>query len=328
MRNYLEALVNIPSVSGREGKIAEYISREMKPYFDTVETDALGNLICHKAGEGKKLLFCAHMDEIGFIATFIEEDGYIRFAPIGGINFHAAAYSKVVFENGAVGVILPEDQVKPADYKADAFVVDIGASDREAAEALVKIGDCFALESRIFDLSGGRVAGRPLDDKLGCAILMAAAKESAAFQNDVTFVFTVQEEVGIRGARTAAFGAAPDYGIALDVTGTGDVKGAKPMAVSLGKGAAIKIKDNSAICDPTLVEKLRTLAEAQNIPYQNEILLYGGTDAAGLQSAGAGCRAGCISIPSRYVHSGVEMVDWTDVEAVLALVCAAAKTPF
>lgn len=328
MRNYLQALVSIPSVSGREGKIAEYISREMAPYFDTVETDALGNLICHKAGAGKKLLFCAHMDEIGFITTFIEENGYLRFAPVGGIDFHAAAYSKVVFENGAVGVILPEGEVKPADYKADTFVVDIGAPDRESAEGLVKIGDCFALESRIFDLSGGRVAGRPLDDKLGCAILMAAARESAAFQNDVTFVFTVQEEVGIRGARTAAFGVSPDYGIALDVTGTGDVKGAKPMAVSLGKGAAIKIKDSSAICDPTLVETLRTLAKENEIPYQEEILAYGGTDTAALQMAGAGCRAGCISIPSRYIHSGVETVDWKDVEAVLALVCAAAKSRF
>ncbi|MCI8610318.1 MAG: M42 family metallopeptidase [Clostridiales bacterium] len=328
MRTILKKLLQIPSVSGREACLGKYIAQEMRSYFDTVETDALGNIICRKRGEGKKLLFCAHMDEIGFIVTFIEEDGFLRCAPVGGIDFHAAAYSKVVFEDGRFGVLIPEEGVKPEDYKGDAFVVDIGAKSRDAAARLVSVGDCFALESRLFSLAGSRICGRPLDDKLGCAILMSAAREAASFQNDITFVFSVQEEVGLRGARTAASYVEPDFGIAVDVTMTGDTKGAKPMAVSLGKGAAIKLKDKSVICDGFLAEKMASIAFAHAIPVQKEILTVGGSDTAALQLAGAGCRAGCVSIPLRYCHSGVEMADYKDVQACRELVCAIAQTKF
>ena len=328
MRTILKQLLKIPSVSGREECLGAYIAGEMEPYFDTVRTDALGNVICHKAGAGKKLLFCAHMDEIGFIVTFIEEEGFLRCAPVGGIDWNAAAYSRVVFENGRSGVLIPEEGVKPEDYKGDTFVVDIGAKSRAEAARLVKIGDCFALESKLFSLAGSRICGRPLDDKLGCAVLMAAAKEAASFQNDITFVFSVQEEVGLRGARTAAFDAEPDFGIAVDVTLTGDTKGAKPMAVSLGKGAAIKLKDKSVICDGYLTEKMAQLAREQGIPHQKEILTVGGSDTAALQLAGAGCRAGCISIPLRYCHSGVETADMKDVQAARDLVCVIAQADF
>ena len=126
MIKYFRELTKILSVSGHEEKLAAYIAEKMEPYFDTVRTDSMGNLICHKKGEGKKLMFCAHMDEIGFMVTYIEDDGYIRFAPIGGINFTATAYNEVVFENGRLGVIVPEEEVKAADFKADKFVVDIG----------------------------------------------------------------------------------------------------------------------------------------------------------------------------------------------------------
>lgn len=322
MVKYIKDLVKIISVSGHEEKIRDYIREKMEPYFDTVSTDALGNLICHKAGAGKKIMMAAHMDEIGFIVTFIEDDGYIRFAPVGGISFSAAAYSEVVFESGRVGVIVPESEVKPADYKADSFVVDIGAKNKSDASRLVKIGDTFALRPAVTSLAGGKICGRPLDDKIGCAILMAAAEKSADFKGDVTFVFTVQEEVGIRGARTAAFAIAPDYGIAIDVTATGDAKGAKPMAVKLADGPAIKIKDQSAICDVTLVEKMKNCAKENSIPYQLEILPYGGTDAASMQLAGEGCRAGCISIPTRYIHTAVETVSEKDVKAAIDLTVA------
>jgi len=322
MVKYIRDLVKIISVSGHEERIRDYIAEKMTPYFDTITTDALGNLICHKKGEGKKLMLAAHMDEIGFIVTFIEDDGYVRFAPIGGISFAAAAFSEVVFENGRVGVIVPESEVKPADYKADSFVVDLGVKTKKEAERLCKIGDTFALRPSVTYLAGGKICGRPLDDKIGCAVLMAAAEKSGSFKNDVTFVFTVQEEVGIRGARCAAFAIAPDYGIAIDVTATGDAKGAKPMAVKLAGGAAIKLKDQSAICDVTLVEKMKTAARENNIPYQLEILPYGGTDAASMQLAGEGCRAGCISIPTRYIHTAVETVSERDVKAAIDLTVA------
>ncbi len=326
MVKYIRDLVKIISVSGHEEKIRDYIAEKMAPYFDTVEKDALGNLICHKSGGAKKVMLAAHMDEIGFIVTFIEDDGYVRFAPIGGISFTAAAYSEVVFESGRVGVIVPEAEVKPGDYKADNFVVDLGVKSKKDAERLVKIGDTFAVRPSVISLAGGKLCGRPLDDKIGCAILMAAAEKSAQFKNDVTFVFTVQEEVGIRGARTAAFAIRPDYGIAIDVTATGDAKGAKPMAVKLGDGAAIKIKDQSAICDVTLVEKMKECAKENSIPYQLEILTYGGTDTASMQLAGEGCRAGCISIPTRYIHTAVETVAEKDVKAAIDLTVAICST--
>lgn len=322
MVKYIKDLVKIISVSGHEERIREYIKERVAPYFDTVTTDAIGNLICHKAGEGKKIMLAAHMDEIGFIVTFIEDDGYVRIAPVGGISFSAAAYSEVVFEGGAVGVLVPEAEVKPADYKADSFVVDLGVKTKKEAERLVGIGETLALRPSVISLAGGKLCGRPLDDKIGCAVLMAAAERSAQFKNDVTFVFTVQEEVGIRGARCAAFAVAPDYGVAIDVTATGDAKGAKPMAVKLAGGAAIKIKDQSAICDVTLVEKMKSLAKENKIPYQLEILPYGGTDAASMQLAGEGCRAGCISIPTRYIHTAVETVAKKDVKAAIELTAA------
>lgn len=328
MRNILKQLLKIPSVSGREKSLGEYIAGEMGSCFDTVRTDALGNIICHKRGTGKKLLFCAHMDEIGFIVTFIEEDGFLRCAPVGNIDWNAAAYSRVVFENGRSGVLVPEGGVKPEDYKGDAFIVDIGAKSRAEAARLIKIGDCFALEGELFSLAGSRICGHPLDDKLGCAVLMSVATESASFQNDVTFVFSVQEEVGLRGARTAAFDVVPDFGIAVDVTFTGDTKGAKPMAVSLGKGVAIKLKDKSVICDAYLTEKIADLAREKGIPYQKEILTAGGSDTAALQLAGAGCRASCVSIPLRYCHSGVETADMKDVQAARNLIYALTQADF
>ncbi len=328
MLNYLRELIKIQSVSGCEEKIAFYIKGQMEKYFDECSTDAMGNLICRKAGGGKKLLFCAHMDEIGFIVTTVDDKGFIHFAPVGGIDFTAAAYAKVVFANGVRGVMVPESGLKSDDFKSEKFIVDIGAKDRKQAERLVKTGDPFALEPSYTRLRGGRICGRPFDDKIGCAILMAAARESVDFKNDTTFVFSVQEEVGIRGSRVAAFNCRPDYGIAIDVTSTGDGYGAKPMAVSLGGGAAVKYKDASVICDAQLVRKMGEIADGAGIKWQREVLTAGGTDTASLQMAASGCKAGAISIPTRYIHSANEEMELSDVNACLDLVVAMAKTEF
>ena len=326
MLEYLKRLIDIPSPSGREQKIAEYIFEQMRPYFDSVTTDALGNLICRKnGGSSERIMFCAHMDEIGFMVTYIEKDGFLRAAPLGGIDYSAAAYGRVVFEHGVSGEMVPEANVKPENYEASGFLCDIGAENAEQAEAMVAVGDCFTLRSSVDMLAGRRVCGRPMDDKLGCAILMAAARDhSSEFHGDVYFVFTVQEELGLRGSRCAAFAIEPDVGIAVDVTDTGDVKGAEPMEVRLGGGAAVKIKDKGSICDSFVVERLRQLARDKEIPVQLEILTRGSTDAAAIQLAGAGAKAGCISIPARYIHSGVETVDMGDADACCRLIAAAA----
>ncbi len=260
MINYLKELIKIQSVSGREEKISSYIREKIGKYFDECTTDALGNLICHKKGEGEKIMFCAHMDEIGFIVTAVDENGFVHFAPVGGINFTAAAYSEVVFESGLSGIIVPEAGVKD-ELKAEKFAVDIGAKNKKEAEKLVKCGDTFAIAPKFMRLKGSKICGRPFDDKIACAILMSAAEMSADFKGDIYFVFSTQEEVGLRGSRTAAFAIAPDVGIALDVTATGDGYKSKPMEVTLGGGAAIKIKDTSVICDARLVERLGNLAK-------------------------------------------------------------------
>ena len=333
MYSLIKKVVCCPGVSGNEKQIAALLEKEVAPFVDETYTDALGNLIAIKYGnlpdgERTKLLYCAHMDEIGFIVTFIEENGFIRFAPIGGINFVAAAFSHVVFANGEKGILVPEVGAKASEYTADKFVVDIGASSAKEAARKVKIGDCFSLAHNLSKLGANRAVGRPIDDRIGCAIMIEVAKKLADnCPHDMYYVFSVQEEVGCRGARPAGFSIAPDIALAFDVTGTGDSQGAKPMAVKLGGGAAIKIKDGSVICSGEVVSKLQKLAKENKITAQNEILLYGGTDTSVLQAAGIGAYAGCISIPSRYIHSGVEMIDLRDVDSCTALATAFALDP-
>lgn len=333
MYSLIKKVVCCPGVSGNEKQIAALLEKEVAPYVDETYTDALGNLIAIKYGnlpdgERKKLLYCAHMDEIGFIVTYIEDNGFIRFAPIGGINFVAAAFSHVVFANGEKGILVPEVGTKGDAITADKCVVDIGASSAKEASRKVKIGDCFSLAHNLSKLGSSRAVGRPIDDRIGCAVIIEAAKALAEnCPHDMYYVFSVQEEVGCRGARPAGFSIAPDIALAFDVTGTGDAQGSKPMAVKLGGGAAIKIKDGSVICSGEVVSKLQKLAKDKKITAQNEILLYGGTDTSVLQGAGVGAYAGCISIPSRYIHSGVEMIDLRDVNACVSLATEFALDP-
>ena len=315
-----------PSVSGYEGGIRDIIRGLMAPLADEIRTDALGNLICLKRGKGaspRRVLLSAHMDEIGFIVNFIEEKGFIRVAPIGGIDYTAAAGAEVVFENGTRGVLVPEGGLKREEApKGDKCYIDIGARDRKEAARHVQIGDTCALLPHVGHLLGSRVTGRPLDNRAGCALLIAVARALTQPLDDIYYVFSVQEEVGCRGAKPAAFGIAPDLALIFDVTATGDTAGAKPMAVKLGAGAAVKVKDNSVICDGALVKELLATARENGIAAQSEILTFGGTDTSAVQMAGLGCKAGAISIPCRYIHTGVETIDLKDMEAARALTVA------
>ena len=320
----LKNLIMTPSVSGREENIRNLIEKLVAPLCDEVYTDALGNLIAHKKGSGenaKKIMLCAHMDEIGFIVTFVEDSGFIRIAPIGGISSAASAYSEVISEKGVPGVIVPDAETKPADYKISSFYIDIGAKNKKEAEKKVAIGDFFVCRPSLSRLMGKRVCGRPLDDRVGCAVLLKIAESFAdtAPKNDLYYVFSVQEEVGCRGARTAAYGIGADYGLVFDVTGTGDTPASKPMACKVGGGAAIKIKDSSVICHKEVVDKLIDLAKANKIAHQCEILTYGGTDTSAIQMTAGGAMVGALSIPSRYIHSSVEVCDLSDAEACVKL---------
>lgn len=317
----LKQLCNAPAVSGREAKIRELLEKMIAPYVDSVKVDALGNLIaCRKGKTGeKRIMLCAHMDEIGFLVNFIEDSGLIRVAPIGGINFVASAMSKMVSENGTVGILASDADAKAGEYTADKFYIDIGAKDRKDAERRVKIGDFFVGEPTLYKLCGKRVAGRPIDDRVGCLILLELAERlvGSEIDADVYYVFSVQEEVGCRGSATATFAIAPHEALCFDVTGTGDRPGSKPMACAVGKGAAVKIKDRSVICSEEMVRALTDIAKENKIAAQNEVLIAGGTDTSSMQLTGAGAIAGALSVPMRYIHSNVEMCDMGDVEACI-----------
>lgn len=329
MLNLMKTLTAVSGISGYEKAVSDKLLKLIVPYTDKAYNDAMGNLIAVRNGTGedgtrRKVMLVAHMDEIGFLVSFIDDNGFIRVAPIGGINWIAAAYANVTFESGVKGVMLPEIGTAPAEITGDKMYIDIGAKDKKEAERKVKIGDFCALDGQMTRLCGRRIAGRPLDDRIGCAVLIKIAERLAAapVRDDVYFVFSTQEEVGLRGARTAAFGIMPDIGIAYDVTGTGDGIGAKPMACVLGGGAAIKLKDSSVICDRAFADELAAVAKENGIRHQFEILLAGGTDTAAMQSAGAGVCAGALSIPTRYIHSGTEVLDLADAEACVELTVA------
>ena len=319
----LQSLCTCPSISGREDNVRGLLSEMILPYVDEARVDALGNLIAKKCGkgEGGSVMLCAHMDEIGFLVNFIEDSGMLRVATIGGISMSASVYSEVLSEKGVRGVLVPNADTKPADLKADKLYIDIGAKSKKEAERRVSIGDFFVQKGSLTRLMGKRVAGRPLDDRVGCAVLLDIAERLSDVdtEGDVYYVFSVQEEVGCRGSMTAAFGIAPDYALCFDVTATGDTPSATAMACKLSGGAAVKIKDNSVICSEEVVAKLCALAEEKRIPYQREILTFGGTDTSSMQLSGGGCLAGALSIPTRYIHSGVEVCDLADAEACVRL---------
>lgn len=329
MLNLMKTLTAVRGISGYEKAVSDKLMMTAAPLCDRVYNDAMGNLIAYRAGsapegERKKIMLCAHMDEIGFLVSMIDDNGFIRVAPVGGINYIAAAYSNVVFNNGVKGILVPEAGTAPADLKVDKVYIDIGAKDKREAERKVKVGDFCALEGSLTRLCGRRVTGRPLDDRIGCAILCKIAEKlrEQDVKDDVYFVFSVQEEVGLRGAGTAAYAICPDAAIVYDVTLTGDGIGAKPMACVIGGGAAIKLKDRSLICDRAFADELAETARQAGIKTQYEILLAGGTDTAAIQVSGAGVKVAALSVPCRYVHSGVELIDLLDAEACADLTVA------
>ena len=319
----LKKLCAAPSVSGREARVRDIIKEKIAPLVDDVTVDTLGNLIAHKKGsEGEgRIMLCAHMDEIGLLVNFVEDSGYIRVATLGGVDLGALAYSKVVSENGTVGVIVPDAKAKLDKLKADDMYIDIGASNKREAERRVKIGDSFVAAPEIYRLAGKRIAGRPLDDRVGCLVLLELAERlsKVELKNDVYFVFSVQEEVGCRGSVPATYGIQPTESLCFDVTLTGDAIGSSPMACSVGKGVAVKIKDASAICHEQVVNTLLDIAKKEKIAVQREIISAGGTDTGSMQLTAGGSMAGALSIPTRNIHTSVEVCDMGDVEACIDL---------
>jgi len=316
----LKELVMAVSPSGRENNIREIIKKELNDYCDEIYIDALGNLICHKKGNGKKLMLTAHMDEIGFMVNYIDENGFLRFSTIGGVPKYNVINSTVEFTNGTKGKISYENKENPSTVSFEKMYIDIGASSKEEAEKYVSIGD-MASYSGNFELIGKRIMGKALDDRAGCWALIRAMKRVSDTVNDVYAVFTAQEEVGLRGAKTSAHHINPDMAIAIDVSNVGDTPESLELNLKLGKGPAIKIKDASFIIHESVKAILTDSAKKATIPYQIEAASYGGTDAGAIHLVGGGIPSGTISIPTRYIHSANEVIDKQDLENTVVLLC-------
>ena len=285
--------------AGDEAGIRAVIADMVRPYADDMRTDVLGNLIVHKKGAGPRVMFSAHMDAIGLIVTHIEKNGYLRIGKVGGVSPQVIAYTPVRFQNGA--------------------------EDKETAESMVQVGD-----KAVFDGEGfsgtGHIVSPCLDDRAACAVMIETLRRIGENRNDLYFVFTVQEEVGARGAKTAAWEIEPDYGIAVDVTDTDDTPGSRKNGTArLGGGAAIKILDHSVIAHSDVVKHMEQTAAEHHIAVQRDIMLSGGTDGGAIHVTRCGVRTGGISIPCRYVHSPVEKVSIQDLEACVRLAAAFAQ---
>ncbi|MBM7624491.1 M42 family metallopeptidase [Sporohalobacter salinus] len=314
MKEVIKRLTEAYGPSGHENEVTELIKSEIESEVDEIRIDKLGNLIALKEGKSnKKVMLAAHMDEIGLITTHIDEDGFVRFSNVGGISPYILLGERVVFGNGLEGVIGKEklDSIKELEFSK--MYIDVGLDSKEAVKEQINIGDV-ATYKRDFSNLGDKLLAKSLDDRIGCALLIEVIKNVSNLANDTYFVFTVQEEVGIRGAQTSAFGINPDLGLAIDVTRTGDTPEARKMAVSLGEGPAIKVKDRSVITHPKVKDLMVSVAEREEIPYQLEVLEFGGTDAGSIHLTRGGVPTGVLSIPARYIHTPSELVDYDDVK--------------
>lgn len=322
--NILKKLVTSYGPSGREDDVKEVITNEISSFVDEIYTDALGNLIAHKKGNGKKIMLAAHMDEIGVLVTYIEENGYLRFSAVGGLYEKDLNARRVVFENGVVGIIGFDEDNK--DKKISKMFIDIGAKNEEEAKKLISIGD-MAVFCGDFIERDDTLISKAMDNRAGCYVLIEAIKKTKS-ENDLYFVFTVQEEVGLRGAKTSAYGIMPDFALSIDVTDTGDTPENIKMVTKLGDGACIKVMDRSVLCDSFVRSLLIELAKSNKIDYQLEVMTAGGTDAGAISLTGAGVRTGGVSIPTRYIHSPSEMISKKDLCDCINLVAAFINNKF
>ncbi len=319
MIDLIQKYVEAYGPSAYEDAIREMIIADVTPLADDVSVDALGNVIAKVKGKknGKRVMLIAHMDEIGVMVSHIDKNGYCRFMRIGGVNPQTLIGHRVRFTNGTIGVIGVDDPRSQRLPKYDDLFIDVGASSLE--DCPVGIGDTAGFVRPMTQLNENRVIAKSMDDRIGCVVLLETLKAVKKPQNEVVFVFSVQEEVGTRGAGPAAFHIKPDLVIAVDVTATGDTPKGFAMDVDLGKGPAIKVRDGGMLADPRIVRLMRDQARDAELPYQMEILPFGTTDARATQVTRGGIPSGCLSVPCRYIHTPSEMVDLRDVRNGIAL---------
>lgn len=330
-RDLLTALCEVAGPSGREERIRALVQPELEAGCDRIVIDPLGGITGVRDGSGgPRLMLAAHMDEIGLIVTHIDERGYLRVAPLGGWDARTLVGQRVMVHGredlpGIVGttpVHLLDEAARQKAPRLEDLAVDTGLS-AERVRALVRQGDVIT-RTRTLEPLGELVTGKSLDNRVGLFVMLEALQAAQASPAEVHASATVQEEVGLRGAKVTATRIAPDIAVAIDTCPADDGPGtpASGPSTRLGHGTAIRVMDASAICSPALVDLLVSLAERRGIPYQFHVANRGGTDTQSIQLAGEGAIAGCVSIPTRYVHSSVEACHPDDIQASIDLVAA------
>jgi len=333
----LEKLSNACGIAGREEEVRSLMKNFLKSNMDEVREDKLGNVIGVKKGKknSPKVMLAAHMDEIGLLVKTVSKKGFLQFTKIGGIDDRILLAQKVIVYtekgplHGIIGSKPPHIQKEEERKKVltyDELFIDIGAENRERAKKMgVRIGDPVGFDIKFAKVGKNTVIGKAFDDRVGCAVIVEAAKRLGKTECTVYAVGTVQEEVGLRGATTAAFGIYPDVGIALDVTIAGDVPGVREVEapIKMRKGPSLTIADYGLITHPKILRLLIDAAEENKIPYQLETGLPGSTDAARISLTREGVLSGVISIPTRYIHSPASLLSLEDAENTVKLTAAA-----
>lgn len=323
IKNILETLYSAPSPSGFEGELSKVISSLAEKAGLECRNDALGNLIVRRKGVGKKCILDAHMDTTGFLATYIDKNGYVRFDTLGGLSVADIMSTPVEFLGGVRGTISCEGKVEAAKRKISSMFIDIGAKDEKSARALVLPGDAAVFSGGVSELSGNRIMAPYLDNRIGCAILLYTLLNLKKSEYDIYGVFSVQEEVGLRGAKTAAYGIDADFAIVLDVTDSLDTPAPETFGeVKLTGGAAIKVMDSAVISHPAIVSALTETAEKEKIPYQRDVITAGGTNGGSIHTIRGGVPTGGLSVPVRYIHTPCEVCDMNDAKNVAKLLIA------
>nr|WP_232216752.1 M42 family metallopeptidase [Desulfurococcus amylolyticus] len=327
----IKKLTSLHAPSGREDPVKDLVAELMKSHVDKLWIDVWGNVVGYRKGSkgSGKIMIAAHMDEIGLFISHIEDDGFLRVIPIGGVLERTLLYQRVVVRTrdgrlyrGVIGlkpphVIKPEEAQKVPELRE--LFIDVGASSKEEVEKMgIRVGDIAVFDREVAELGWNRITGKAFDDRVGVVVMLKALEMLEKHDVDVYFVATVQEEVGLKGAKTSAYGISPDVALAIDVTIASDVPGVAKSEwfTRLGYGPAIKIVDgrnaSGLIAHPKVVEFLVNIAEKKRIPYQLDVISGGTTDASTIALNKEGVAAGTISIPSRYIHSPVEVVDLRD----------------
>ena len=329
MIDTLKTLCALPGVSSFEDEVRDYIRNRVASCADSLRVDAMGNLIVFKKGAkstGNKLMLCAHMDEVGLIVRDTTDEGYLKFSCVGGIDRRVLLGKQVmVGANKVPGIIglkaihmtTPEERKKVPPLTD--YYIDIGAADQEQAQKLVELGDCCVFAGDVVEFGGGMLKAKAIDDRVGCAVLVKLLEEELPM--DCTFVFTVQEEVGTRGAFGAAFSVTPEIAVVFEGTTAADNPALEEHTQVCwpGRGPVLSWMDGSAVYDRELFELLRGLAEANRVPWQMKHYLSGGTDAGAIQRTKAGVRVTGISAAVRYLHAPSSVASISDMEHMLTL---------